>query len=125
MISAPSEMRCRSMPNSYMSAKVAARTSGMVIATTRPARQPIEMNETISTMASASISASANSSMASVTTAGWSEICDDLDPGRQRRFEIGQVPCGRPCRRLVTLKPGAMTTPTSTASLPSKRILAA
>ena len=70
MISAPSEMRCRSMPSANMNAKVAARTNGMVIATTRPARQPIDMNETISTMASASISASANSSTASVTTSG-------------------------------------------------------
>ena len=52
----------------------------MVIATTRPARQPIEMNDTASTMTSASISASANSLIASVTTAGWSEICSTETP---------------------------------------------
>ena len=74
MIRAPSEMRCRSMPSSYMMAKVAARTSGMAMAITRPERQPIDSSETASTMSSASPSASMNSLTASLTTWGWSEI---------------------------------------------------
>ena len=40
MISAPSEMRCRVMPEYSMKTKVPASTSGMAIATTRPARRP-------------------------------------------------------------------------------------
>jgi multidrug efflux pump subunit AcrB len=39
MISAPSEMRCRSIPITDMTKNVAASTMGMVRATTRPARQ--------------------------------------------------------------------------------------
>ena len=40
MISAPSEMRCKSMPSSAMTTKTIASTSGTEVATTMPARQP-------------------------------------------------------------------------------------
>ena len=53
-----------------MMAKVAASTSGMVMAMTRPERQPIDTKETTSTMMSASPSAFMNSPTASVTTSG-------------------------------------------------------
>ncbi|MGO7690493.1 hypothetical protein ACC696_38930, partial [Rhizobium ruizarguesonis] len=43
-----------SMPSSYISAKVAASTSGMAMAMTSPYRQPIDTNETTSTMMRAS-----------------------------------------------------------------------
>ena len=39
-MSAPSEMRCRLMPVSFMTTKVMARTNGMAMATTMPGRQP-------------------------------------------------------------------------------------
>ncbi|MNT34896.1 hypothetical protein D3C72_1708990 [compost metagenome] len=79
-MSAPSEMRCRSMPSSYMMAKVAASTSGMVMAITRPERQPIDRKETTSTIISASPSAFMNSPTASVTTSGWLEIWSTTTP---------------------------------------------
>ncbi|MNE56774.1 hypothetical protein D3C80_1517040 [compost metagenome] len=56
MISAPSEMRCRPMPVSSMPMKVSARTKGIEMLTTRPARTPSERNETASTIAIASAS---------------------------------------------------------------------
>ena len=68
MISAPSEMRWRSMPISDMAKNVAASTSGMVSATTMPARQPSASRETTSTMAIASPSASRNSWIDLLTT---------------------------------------------------------
>ena len=54
MISAPSEIRWKSMPSSSMPTKVMASTSGTDIATMPPARTPRLMNHTTSTMASAS-----------------------------------------------------------------------
>ena len=50
MISAPSEMRCRMMPEYSMNTKVAASTSGMAMATTRPARSPRLRKLTTSTI---------------------------------------------------------------------------
>src|SRR5438045_3375629 len=47
MISAPSEMRCRVMPEYSMNRKVPASTSGMAIATTSPARRPIDRAQTL------------------------------------------------------------------------------
>ena len=43
-MSAPSEMRCRLMPVSFMTTKVMARTSGMAMATTMPGT-PAERQE--------------------------------------------------------------------------------
>ena len=54
MISAPSEMRCRSMPNTSMPRKVTASTSGTDSATTTPVRSPRLMKLTASTMTTAS-----------------------------------------------------------------------
>ena len=55
MISAPSEIRCRLTPPSFMATKVMARTSGIAIATTMPGRQPSDRKLTPKTMAMASI----------------------------------------------------------------------
>ena len=40
MINAPSEMRCSEIPETAMTTNVIASTSGIAIATTRPARKP-------------------------------------------------------------------------------------
>ena len=50
MISAPSEMRCRSMPTIDITGKTIARVSGMAIATTEPARTPSARKLTARTM---------------------------------------------------------------------------
>ena len=70
MISAPSEMRCRVMPEYSMKTKVAASTSGMATATTRPARRPRLRKLTTSTITTASNSALVKPPTASSTTAG-------------------------------------------------------
>ena len=71
MIRAPSEMRCRVMPEYSMKTKVAASTSGIASATTAPARSPRLMKLTASTMATASNRARVKPPTASSTTAGW------------------------------------------------------
>ena len=69
MISAPSEMRCRSMPRSCMAMKTMASTSGIDSATIEPALKPRLTMLTISTMPMASQSASVNSPTACSTVA--------------------------------------------------------
>ena len=73
MISAPSEMRWRSMPKMYMQRNVTASTSGIDSATTMPVRMPSEMKLTASTMITASASVLMNSRIESFTTVGWSD----------------------------------------------------
>ena len=54
-IKAPKDILCRPMSNKYITKKVLANTTGMVIATTIPLRQPKEIKLTLSTITSASI----------------------------------------------------------------------
>src|SRR5487761_1928993 len=54
MTSAPSEIRCRSIPKTFMAKKVMTSTSGIDNATTKPVRKPKLRNETASTMIMAS-----------------------------------------------------------------------
>src|SRR6201987_2264326 len=68
MISAPSEMRCKSMPITFMTMKTIASTSGTEAATTNPVRQPSARKETNNTIANASTKESTNSLTASSTT---------------------------------------------------------
>ena len=83
MIRAPSEMRCRMMPEYSMNTKVAASTSGMAMATTRPARRPRLRKLTTSTIATASNRARVKPPIASSTTAGWFETrCTPTPIGR-------------------------------------------
>ena len=83
MISAPSEMRWKSMPSSIMPTKVMASTSGTDIATMTPVRTPRLMNDTTSTMASASSSEEMNSSNDLSTTSGWlATRCTVMPTGR-------------------------------------------
>src|SRR3984893_4675328 len=60
-MSAPSVMRCRSMPAAYMMVSTIASTSGTDSATTMPARQPSDRKLTRRTMPSASTKVSTNS----------------------------------------------------------------
>ena len=70
MMRAPSEMRCREIPEYSITMKVIARTSGIDSATTSPARTPKLMKLTTSTMATASKSAIVNPPTGSWTTTG-------------------------------------------------------
>ena len=70
MMSAPSEIRCRLTPASFMTTNVMARTSGIAIATTMPGRHPSERKLTAKTMAIASTKVLMNSPTASSTTSG-------------------------------------------------------
>ena len=86
MISAPSEMRCRSMPSRYIARKVSASTSGMHSATTRPVRKPSDRKLTTSTMTTASARLFLNSCTDSSTTRGWSLTAWICDADRQARL---------------------------------------
>ena len=70
MISAPSEMRCKSIPKICMTMNTMASTSGIEVATTRPARRPRFRKLMTRTIAMASHSAFMNSLTASSTTFG-------------------------------------------------------
>ena len=70
MISAPSEMRCRSMCIASMIGNTIAIVSGIVSATTEPGRRPRLMMLTAMMMAIACQSDSMNSPMAVWTTTG-------------------------------------------------------
>ena len=117
MISAPSEMRCRSIPIIAMTKNVAASTIGIVRATTRPARQPSASSETTNTMPIASASASRNSWIDLLTTCAWSEMRPSSTPmGRSCSMRFRARSTAAPTS--VTLAPGAMVVPSSTASRP-------
>jgi len=92
MMSAPSEMRCRSMPISDMTKNVAASTSGIVKATTMPARQPSASSDTISTIATASPNASRNWRIDWLTTCAWSDTRES------------STPIGRPCSMRLSVR---------------------
>ena len=72
MMRAPSEMRCRSIPEKAITAKTMASTSGIEMAMMAPARRPRLIRLTARTIAIASHSASMNSSTACSTVTGWS-----------------------------------------------------
>ena len=121
MISAPSEMRCSSMPSKYMTRNVSASTSGMHSATTRPVRRPSEKKLTSSTMTTASSRLFLNSCTDSSTTRGWSEtawICTPIGRFAWMRATVA-VSCSP---RRITSPPLRMLTASPTASSPLKRI---
>ena len=70
MMSAPSEMRWRSMPSGLMKMKTMASTKGTESATMMPVRKPSETKLTPSTITSASRNERVNSPIASSTTFG-------------------------------------------------------
>ncbi len=121
MISAPSEIRWKSMPSSIMPTKVMASTSGTDIATMMPVRTPRLMNDTTSTMASASSSEEMNSSNDLSTTSGWlATRCTVMPTGREASTSAIAPSSALP--RVCTLPPGAMTTPSPITGLPLKRM---
>src|SRR6516225_1013045 len=73
MISAPSEMRCRSIPMNSMIGKIIATVSGIDKATTAPGRNPRLTMLQAMMMAMACQRDSMNSPMAFFTTTGWSD----------------------------------------------------
>ena len=70
MISAPSVMRCSGSPIACIIRNTKASTSGTLVATTMPTRQPSERKLTASTIASASRKLRVNSPTACDTTVG-------------------------------------------------------
>ncbi len=72
MMSAPSEILCRSIPATDMKRNVTASVSGMESATMSPVRSPRERKLTTSTIATASVSERVNSCTERFTVAGWS-----------------------------------------------------
>ena len=110
MISAPSEIRCRSMPNSCMIGNTIARVSGIDSATTMPARTP-RLTKLIAMMITiACQSDSVKSPIASSTTRGWSAT------------RIGSTPIGRfaviSWIFAATLRPSARMSPPSRMAMP-------
>ena len=109
MISAPVETRCRSMPNTFMPRKVAASTSGMLSATTRPARRPRLSRLTASTMITASISEWMKMPTASPTIFGWSLTLPYSTPTGRSALSC--------CMRASRLRPSCSTSPLGTIEM--------
>ncbi len=117
MIKAPSEMRCRSMPESFIIRKVTASTRGMDNATTRPVRKPRLKKLTASTMTTASSSVCMNSSTERFTTSGWFEYwCTSMPTGRSRLTLLNAFSRSSPSCRMSP--PLAIDTASATASCP-------
>ena len=122
MMSAPSEMRCSSMPSAYITPKVIKSTSGIDSATTKPGRMPSEKKLTASTMTTASNRLFLNSCTDSSTTRGWSDtawICTPTGKRACTRLTVASTCLPRrstsPPLRMLTAKP--------MAGSPLKRIL--
>jgi len=103
-----------------MVTKVMAKTSGIEIATTRPARKPRLMKLIASTIAMASNSARVKPETASSTTAGWSETRSTVTPiGRSATTRVIALSNASP--NVVRLAPGVMPTARPIAGSPLKR----
>ena len=120
MISAPVETRCRSMPKKRIARKVAASTSGIVSATTRPVRAPSDRNDTSSTIATASSSERMNSLTDALTTAGWSETCSYSMPRGRSGFKRA-IAARRSSPSCSTSPLAIIDTVSAIASLPRER----
>jgi hypothetical protein len=117
MISAPSEIRCRLIPNASMNTNTIASTSGMLIATTRPARNPRLTRLTISTMPMASNKPRVKCPTDSSTTAGWlATRCTSMPTGRSLSMRCNSFSSAAP--RSSTFPPLAIETPTPIAGAP-------
>ena len=133
MISAPSDILCRSMSKMRMNKNVIASTSGMVSATTRPGRassrnglvcKPSATKLTISTMTTASINVWMNSPTDAVTARGWSDTrCSSMPTGSLAL--ICATVASSPSPITMILPPFSIDTPRPMISLPLKRILSA
>ena len=104
-----------------MATKVMASTSGTDIATMTPVRTPRLMNDTTSTMASASSSEEMNSSNDLSTTSGWlATRCTVMPTGRS--FSTSVITLSSALPSVCTLPPWAITTPRPITGLPLKRM---
>ena len=120
MIRAPSEMRCSAMPIRLMTRKVTASTTGMVIATTSPARSPRLIKLTIKTIATASSSALVKLEIASRTTCGWSDTRCAVTPAG-KAFCSRSISASSALPKLKRLPPARMPMASPMAGLPSNR----
>jgi hypothetical protein len=119
--SAPSEMRCRSMPKMLMARKVIASTSGIDSATTVPVRQPRLRKDTASTITIASPRVLTKRLSEVLTICGWSNtVCTSMPTGRSC-FRRSMV-VDRLSPSAITLPPLAITMPSPIASRPATRI---
>ena len=120
MISAPSEMRWRSMPIYSMIGKMIAMVRGIDRATTAPGRMPRLTMLTAMMMAMACHSDSMNSPMAFFTTTGWSDTSATSTPtGRLAMAESMAFLTLRPRPRMSPPSRMAMARPM--AALPLTR----
>ena len=105
MISAPREMRWRSMPKTDISGKTMASVSGMDSATIEPARRPSAMKDTAMMIRIACQRLSVKSPIASSTVTDWSAT------------RMGSMPMGRSARisaiAALMLRPSARMSPAS------------
>ena len=120
MISAPSVMRCRSIPAAYMTRNTIASTSGTDSATTMPVRQPSERKLTTSTISSASAKVWTNSDTDCSTICGWSAICVTSMPTGSSAM-IALIARFRFSPSVTMLAPSCMDTPRPSAGLPPSR----
>jgi hypothetical protein len=111
MISAPSEMRCKSMPNTDISGNTMASVSGMDSATTEPARTPRATKDAAMMIRIACHRLSVKSVIASSTVTAWSAT------------STGSMPIGRSARMrsiaAVMLRPRARMSPDSRIEMAS------
>ena len=89
MISAPSEMRCKSMPAYHIDRNTTARTSGIESATTAPARNPRLRKLIPKTIATASQRVFMNSLIECSTVTGWLATSFRLDAIGEVRLDPG------------------------------------
>ena len=122
MTRAPVEMRCRSMPNQAISTKVPASTSGIVSATTAPARSPRLRKLTASTIATASASTFMKRPTALRTMRGWSETFSTWMP-TGRSVPSRSIARSSAAPSSSTSPRGTIDTPRPIACLPPKRIV--
>jgi hypothetical protein len=110
MMSAPSEMRCMSIPAKSIATKTMARVSGMAVAMTRPGLTPRLMKLTTRMMPTACQSEDMNSETAVSTVTAWSET------------RMGSMPSGSSALALSTTF--VMFSPRDRMSPPSRMAMA-
>lgn len=116
--SVPSDTLCSPMSNRYMKSAVTASTTGIEITTTIPVRSPSETRLTISTIATASATASRKSSTECDTACGMLDTSVSLSPaGSCACSAFDCASSALPSR--ITSPPGCIVTPMPSTGLPA------
>ncbi len=105
------------MPNTCIARKVAASTSGIDSATTKPVRKPSEARLTPSTMSTASASERTNSFTERWTACGWLVTCASSSPTGSSRARRA-ISRSRLAPSSMMSPPLTIDTPIPNASLP-------